>query len=256
VAVTAISLLRCFILQFNFADVHLPDNRLVFVRAVSERGIAPPVPSEVHSVASGAATAISSVTSQAKSVASAVATAIPGADTIPRSLSLGTEQFCVGFSNRVECNDLPVNTSKFLPTALTSAVGDQLKPFHQLDGTLAKLSPEYIKDSFILGLAATVVLTIAFLCSIFGQDYGPVPPQRDSSLFAMLSLGIGLVCFVSFFVPTIILYTLYSKSKELPSNFEVSKGHVAGYCWGALFSAVLMTVLSTFTSTFIERYVV
>ena len=251
----AVSLL-IFILQFNFANVHLPDNPLVFLRAVSGRDIIPVVPSEARSVASGVATAVSSVTSQAKSVASAVTTVIPDADAIiPQNLSLGTKQFCVGFSNRIECNKLPVNTSEILPKALMSAVGDQVEDFHRLDGILTILSPEYIKDSFIFGLVATTVMAIMFVCSIFGQHFRLVRYQQDLPLLLILRLMVGLICCVSFLIPTIILYTLYSKSKGLPSNIKVNEGDVGGYCLGAFFSAIFMTVLITFIGTFIEHCV-
>jgi hypothetical protein len=241
-----------FILQFNFANVRLPDDALVSLHAVSGRGIIPQVPSEAHSVASSAATGVSSVASQAKSVASAVATAIPRADA---KFSLGTKQFCVGFSNRMECNNLPVNTSKILPKAVMSAVGDQIEDFHRLDGVLARLGPEYIRDSFIFGLATTVVMALVFICSIFGQHFGLVPRQQDLPLVLMFGLVIGLICCVSFLIPTVIIYTLYSKSKGLQSNIKVNRGDVGGYCWGAFFSAIVMTVLTAFTGIFIENYV-
>ena len=253
--IITVSLLR--FIQFNFTNVHLPDNHLVFLRAVSEKDITPPIPSEARSMASGAATVFSSVTSQAKSVASAAATAIPGVDAIiPRNLSFGTKQFCVGFSNRMECNNLPVNASNILPKALMSAVGDQIEDFHRLDGILASSSPEYIRLFFISGLATTMIMAVMFVSFFFGRYFGLVPHQQDLSLVLMLRLLIGLICCVSFLILTVIVYTLYSKSNGLPSNIRVNRGDVGGYCWGAFFSAVLMRVLTTFTSTFIEHCVV
>jgi hypothetical protein len=118
------------------------DTQIVADRVEVERGITPPVPTQVLSVTSDAATAVSSVASQLQSVASVVATAVPGADAIvPRNISLGTKQFCVGFSNRLECNNLPVNTSEILPQALTGPVAELVGDFHRLDGILSKLSP-------------------------------------------------------------------------------------------------------------------
>lgn len=244
-----------FILQFNFANGHLPNNHLVS-RAVSERDIIPPVPSEAQSVVSGAATAVSSAASHAKSVASTVATAISGADgIIPRNLSLGTEQFCVGFSNRMECGNLPVNTSKILPKALTSTVGDQIEDFHRLDGILARLSPEYIRDPLIFGLGTAMVIAVVFVCSLFGPHFGLVLHQQDLSLVLILRLVIGLICCLSFLLPTVIVYTLYSNSKRLQSNIKMDRGDVGGYCLMAFFSAIVMTVLTAFTRTFIEKCV-
>jgi hypothetical protein len=59
---TAASLL-IFILQFNFANVRLPDDALVSLYAVSGKGIIPQVLSEARSMTSSAATDISSVAS-------------------------------------------------------------------------------------------------------------------------------------------------------------------------------------------------
>jgi hypothetical protein len=207
-----------------------------------------PVPTQVLSVTSDAATAVSSVASQLQSVASVVATAVPGADAIvPRNISLGTKQFCVGFSNRLECNDLPVNASEILPQALTSPVAELIKDFHRLDGILSKLSPGYIRDSFIVGLATTTVTAVLFVCSIFGQHFGIVP---HLSLIIMLRLAILVICCVSFLIPTVIVYTLYSESEKLQSGIKVNRGHVGGYClWGFL-SAVVMAVLTPFTDVF------
>jgi hypothetical protein len=230
--------------QFNFANV-------VSLHAASRRGIIPPVTTEVLSVTSNAATAVSSVASQLQSVASVVATAVPGADAMaPRNISLGTKQFCVGFSNRLECNDLPVNISEILPQALTGPIGELIKDFHRLDGILSRLSPEYIRDSFIVGLATTAVTAVLFICSIFGQHFGIVSHQEDLSLIIMLRLAIPVICCISFLVPTVIIYTLYSESERLQSSIRVNRGDVGGYCWGAFFSAVVMAVLTPFTGTF------
>lgn len=65
---------------------------MVSLRAASGGGITPPVPIEVLSVTSDAATAVLSVASQLQSIASIVATAVPGADAIvPRNISLSTK---------------------------------------------------------------------------------------------------------------------------------------------------------------------
>lgn len=221
---------------------------MVSPRAASGRGITPPVPTEVLSVTSDAATAVSSVASRLQSVASVVATAVPGADAIvPRNISLGTKQFCVGFSDRLECNNLPVNTSEILPQALTSPVGELI---NDLDGILSGLSPEYIRDSFIVGLATTVVTIVLFVCSIFSQHFGIVPRREDLSLIIMLRLAIPVICCMSFLIPTIIVYTLYSKSERLQSSIKVNRGDVGGYSLGGFFSAVVMAVLTPFTDTF------
>ena len=224
---------------------------MVSLRGASGRGITLPVPTQVLSVTGDAATAVSSVTSQLQSVASVVATAVPGADAIvPRNISLGTKQFCVGFSNRLECNDLPVNTSEILPQALTSPVAELVGDFHRLDGILSKLSPGYLMDSFIVGLATTTVTAVLFVCSIFGQNFGIVPLREYLSLIIILRLAISVICCVSFLIPTVIVYTLYSESEKLQSSIKVNRGHVGGYCLWGFFSAMVMAVLTPFMDAF------
>jgi hypothetical protein len=46
---------------------------------------------------------------------------------IPRNCSLGTKQFCFGFNNRTECNNLPLNLSNIVPEAVATFVGDQVQ---------------------------------------------------------------------------------------------------------------------------------
>ena len=72
---------------------------------VSGRNLIPLIVSEVNSVTSNAATTGSGAASQVKSIASAAATAVNIASTtIPRNLSVGTKEYCVGFSDHVECD--------------------------------------------------------------------------------------------------------------------------------------------------------
>jgi ABC-type multidrug transport system fused ATPase/permease subunit len=146
----------------------------------------------------------------------------------------------------VECNKLPVNISKILPKALTNSLGGQIGDLHRLDSILAKVSPDYIRDSFIFGFAMAVIMAVIFFCSTFGLLF-----LEDLMLLLILRLVIGLICCVSFLLPTIIISILYLKSKKLPSEIKVKMGDVGGYCWGTFFSAAFMTFLTAFAHAFI-----
>jgi hypothetical protein len=61
----------------------------------------------------------------------------------------------------------------------------------------------------------------------------------------------GLICFIPFLIPTVILYILQSKTQNLPSSIEVEKGEVSGYCLGAFCCTVVMMLLTTVTQAFI-----
>jgi ABC-type multidrug transport system fused ATPase/permease subunit len=207
-----------------------------------------------------AATVISSVTSQAKSAATAAATAIPGANAIekliPRNCSLGTKKFCVGFSNRIECHDLPLNVSNVLPEALTSFIGDQVQDLRSLEGILAKLTSGFVRDWLISGLVLGLVMIVLFAWSIIGPPYGLFLQPLSSRLALALALKVtvGLVCIVSFLVPTTVLNILCSKSQRLQSNVQAKKGDASGYSLVALFCVVVMMVLTVFAPDFVAKF--
>ena len=98
--------------------------------------------SEAQSATNIVATAIPSAISKVQSTASA-ATAIPDItkvkEMIPRNCSLGTKQFCLGFDNRTECNNLPLNLSNIVPEAVATFVGDQVQALQPLPGILIKV---------------------------------------------------------------------------------------------------------------------
>ena len=82
---------------------------------------------------------------------------------IPRNCSLGTKQFCFGFDNRTECNNLPLNLSNIVPEAVTTFVGDQVQALQPLPGILTKVTMANIQDSLILGLVLMLAMT-TILC--------------------------------------------------------------------------------------------
>jgi hypothetical protein len=123
-----------------------------------------------------------------------------------------------------------VNTSKILSKAIMSAVGDQIKNFHRLNGILAKLDSKYIRDFFIFGLAIIVVMIFVFIYSIFNQHFGFISRQQDLPLVLIFGLIIKLICCVFFFISTVIIYIFYFKFKELQSNIKVNREDVSDYC--------------------------
>src|SRR4051812_12684587 len=90
-----------------------------------------PLQTKAQSAANVAATAVPGAISKVESAAKAAATAIPDADaikrSIPRNFSLGTKQFCVGFSDRTEYKNLPLKISSVIPEAVTKIIGDQVE---------------------------------------------------------------------------------------------------------------------------------
>ena len=73
-----------------------------------------------------------------------------------------------GFSNRIECHNLPVNCTKIIPETLTGFLGDQMEIFQPVEGILAGVSPTYIQDPLILGLGLTPVMAVYSFVPILG----------------------------------------------------------------------------------------
>lgn len=157
----------------------------------------------------------------------------------------------MGFSDHVECHRLPVNVSEIILQVGMNVLSDQMEDLGHLRSILAKASPGWIRDPFIIGIVTAVVLAVAFFTAMFSWPFGAGILMRDLTLQLVPRLIIGLLCCISYLVPTIVLYLLYSKSKELSSEIKADQGPVGGYCWGTLFSALLMTTMTTFVHIFV-----
>ena len=110
------------LIQFNITDIHLP-NLLVKLRAIPAGSLLQPFQSEVQSAAGFLTTDIPAVTSKIQSAVGAAKTAAIKA-LLPRNCSLGTKQFCVGFSNHTKYNDLLLNIFNIIPEDVARFVGD------------------------------------------------------------------------------------------------------------------------------------
>jgi hypothetical protein len=225
-------------LQFNFTDIHLPNNPLLLPRSIPGRDVLQPLQSEAQSAANVVATAISPAISKVQSAASA-ATAIPDIkDMIPRNCSLGTKQFCFGFDNRTECNDLPLNLSNIVPEAVATVIGDQVQALQPLPGILAKVTVANIQHCLILGPVLMFVMII-ILCF---ANYLLRLSIRTGMVIIFVA---GLICCIPFVIPTVILFVVQSKIENLPSSIEVQKGDVSNYSLGVLCCGVVMMLLAT-----------
>jgi hypothetical protein len=210
-------------------------------RSIPERDIFQPLQNEGQSAANIVATALSPAISKAQSAASA-ATAVPDINAvkgmIPRNCSLGTKQFCVGFDNRTDCSNLPLNLSKIVPEAVATFVGDKVQALQPLPGILTKVTVANIQDCMILGLVLMLVMTIS-LC------FAGCLSRLGIRIGMVIIFMAGLICCLPFVIPTVILFAVQSKIDNLPSSIEVQKGNVSNYCLGALCCGVVMTLLAS-----------
>ncbi|KAF8862719.1 hypothetical protein BDZ45DRAFT_739032 [Acephala macrosclerotiorum] len=228
-------------LTFNFTNIHLP-NPLIKPRSLPGSNLIPALQSEAQSAASVLATATAAAGSKIQSAAGAAETAVEAL--IPRNCSLGTKQFCVGFSNHTNCNDLPLNVSDIIPEAIISFIGDEAQSLQPLEGIMAKVAPTIIQGSFVFGLGFLAIMATMFVIVIF---------SLLSVAAFFLRLGICLLavlCFVPFIIPTAILYHVQSEIQGFGSIVGIEKGYVTGQCMGALVCAGVMMLLTIFMSIF------
>ncbi|KAI9764077.1 MAG: hypothetical protein M1840_008881 [Geoglossum simile] len=245
-------------LSFNFTDIQLPNNPFLIPRGLPGSDILQPLQTKAQSTAnvattavpgaiSSAATDVSGTISKVESAAKAAATAIPNADMIkeliPRNFSLGTKQFCIGFSNHTECKNLPLKISSAIPEAAIKILGNQLEELHLEQIPTGIITP--IKYCLILGLMwvviIAIILAVTFASSMFSRLF------CFGGLLArfVICLASGFLCLVSFLIPAAILHVVLERANhQLPPSIEIHKGEVSGYCWGTVGCATIIMVLA------------
>lgn len=192
------------------------------------------IPGEFTSLIPTVITAAPSLISQAQSTASeALAAAKTNvANIVPKNCSLGTKHFCVGFSNHVNCINLPLNVSA-LPDAVKHAL--QMPALDQVIKGIT--SRNYIQSFLIAGLAFTPILGFLLVILI-------LKPMLIFWGLVILHVLCGLTIFVSFLAASIISRVLLSKAQHLPLGIGVEKGEVSGHCSWTLGCAVIMIFIT------------
>jgi hypothetical protein len=180
----------------------------------------------VQSVATGVATAVPSVVSQVQSAANALSTALPESikALIPRNLSLGTKQFCIGLAHNISYSQLPLNLSNLIPGEVEKYLQPDFGDIGSLNKAVIKITLIDIYYSLMLGLIIMVVIAIVSICSIV------FPLACLSSILGLKMLKVGLLLLLGviycilFVAPVVILLVLESKAKQLPSWIQVEHG--------------------------------
>ncbi|OAT10587.1 hypothetical protein BDBG_06408 [Blastomyces gilchristii SLH14081] len=121
--------------------------------------------------ASAAVTQASSITDQVQSVASSVLGAVetPINDAILKNFSLRTKRYCVGYSNRNDCENLLIKLSKFWPKFIISRKTCQLsrkKPSESFKKYVARITPATIQAFLIVDLSAVLILATLLVFSL------------------------------------------------------------------------------------------
>lgn len=212
---------------------------------------------DIHSatVISGAASEVATVARSAQSIVgsviqsaeTAVATALQNATqtfndtTIPRSLSFGTESFCINYLNdTTRCASLPLNLTQFLTEVVHKLFDNRILPLQQLEEDLVDKVLGIFHSSLVAGIVSVLGLglLVFLLCRYLLL-------MRLWWLFIMLT--IGAVCLV----PFILLATMSSMLKmklgnvvqgDLSPLLHIQLGKVDDYILAALCCAIVMLV--------------
>jgi hypothetical protein len=196
-------------------------------KAVSEaQGSATQVASEAQSVAT-------KVQGTVSEVAGAVETVL--GSSIPRSCTVGTQQFCLG---GVECSNLPLDISQVLPSPIIGLAPDK---FYILNDGLKIITSAFINSFLFLSLALIIILSVIF--AVF------ISRPRIVSLFGVLYLSwlmifLALILLSALLIPTVVSYVLFQRSREFPSIIESKQGGVGQYCLGACCCALSILILT------------
>jgi hypothetical protein len=175
--------------------------------------------------------------------ASAAETAIEAL--LPRNLSLGISQFCVGFTDHTNCTNLPLNISDIIPEPIKqfsediqNFVNGQFQPLQYLEGITAKVTSANIKGPFVFGIGLVFVLAaILFFCLFIMRTV-------TNNLMKVGICLLAILCCFPFAIPTAILSRVESKIQESGPIVSIEKGDAANLSIGALVCAIIMILLT------------
>ena len=210
-------------------------------------GVLSAISSQVQSAVSEAATAASSIGNEAQSAVSSGITAIETAvdSIIPQNCTLGVKDFCIGFTDHVDCKELPLSVSNIIPSSVTAIEPSNLKT---LDQVLAKVTPRSIIGCLAVGLffaILTILPDVIYICSLFANELGLISFSWFPQIFTLYRIICSSICFVTLLAPTIILYGFLSASTDLTKEITIKKGEASKQVLVALSCAICMGISIT-----------
>lgn len=212
-----------------------------------------PEASKIASIADSVASKVPTVASEVKSAVNAVATHLQAAleRKVPRNVSLGTQQFCIGFTSDIKCKGLPLTLSDLLPAQVESlpdpvenVIRDQVSHLQPFVTRITSVA--FIQMCFIIGLVLMLLFAGLFLTSLFSRllcIVGILVQFRYQSRI-LVNIALGVICCFPLFMATTILYILRKKANSLPSWVEVKHGEVGELGFGALCCAIVLIFIT------------
>lgn len=219
--------------------------------AIPSRAVILPGPNLGSSIVQSIQSKAPSITSGALSVASDTPTAVSSAITttgsdlgsmIPKSCTIGTKYFCVGYAEgNHSYSALPLNVSGLISHALPASGNYQItSSLLRLDEALEYITPKTIQDFLIIGIISTLIFGIIFLYALW-REAGSILYFWGLPLETLIGVPGTLICFFIFFIPTITLCMFLSKIQHLPFNITAERGDLNGRCLTILYCAGFLT---------------
>jgi hypothetical protein len=196
-----------------------------------------------------------------ESAANAAATGVQVAieSHLPKNISLGTQDLCIGFTKNVTCKPLPLNLTELLPSVVDNLPDtfqsivqdkvDSLQPF-----ATALTNVVYIRILLIVGLISMLLFTIIFIATILSRLLRIVGRLiRLGHLSRILVyIALWIICCLPILIATLVLIVFQQKARLLPSWVEVQHGEVGRLCLAAFCCGIVMSFISAVSPTLIH----
>ncbi|KFY04135.1 hypothetical protein O988_00971 [Pseudogymnoascus sp. VKM F-3808] len=222
--------------KFDIPDLHLkqrgipgPFKSLIGVATAEGASLVATATAEGANLIETATAVGASLIADAASAANSAETAIEVL--LPRNLSLGISQFCVGFINHSKCTNLPLNISNVLPEANSQFSEDVQNfvssQFQTLEEITAKVTFAIFKGPLFSGIVLLIVLAATIIFCLF---------YKRSVTGNLAKVGISLLavlCCVPFAIPMAILSYVGSRIQESGPILSTDKGDAGNLSIGA-----------------------
>lgn len=213
---------------------------------------------EVESAIVPIATKIPKVASEIQEAIGSIATPIQGIEEyLPRNLSIGVSQVCIGTQKNVSCPTLPFDVSTLVVSGIQSipepikhevesVLGIGLGPLQYLADQLPKIIAG-IRGCLVAGSVLLLTLAVLFVCLLFRGRFclGIVLQHIAGWSKVLLVLIYGSLCCVPLILLASLLHIFQANIGVLPPWIEADIGEVGKLCFGSLASALVLVVLTS-----------
>ena len=167
-------------------------------------------------------------------------------DQVPHNFSLGTTQFCLGFSHNLTCTNLPLNLSDVFPNGIDSLLGDRIDGIRTFTAIFNKAFPWCIPVGLVSGLIYVLIVTASLLSSLLGRALCvPKIVRRVGDCSKVIPLLVlGMICCVLLSIPTAILFLLRSNTETLSAYIDVKHGEMDRMMLGTLCCTTLAMLMA------------